>query len=106
MKVQATENDSEAFQTTIEKKKPESPSPSPYDREEALPIHPSNWPQLPLMIRPTPNTCTQIRGIRFSSGKSTDKLKSFSDQVLPINTGREVCFISHISVFRHADLLT
>ncbi|CAJ1952402.1 unnamed protein product [Cylindrotheca closterium] len=87
MKVQATNNDSEAIgETTIENTKPESSRRSP---RGVLPIHPSHWPQLPLMIRPSPNTSTEIRGIRYSSGKNADEVKGFSNQVLPINTGRE-----------------
>merc|ERR1719238_6422 len=33
----------------------------------ALPSHPSEWPQAPLMIRPSPNSSTKIRGIRKSA---------------------------------------
>lgn len=95
MKVQPSNNDSEAFEErTIENKKPERMSPSPPDLEEVLPIHPSLWPQLPLMIRPTPNTSTKVRGIRYSSGKSSDELKGIFNKVLPINTGKEVCIFA------------
>jgi hypothetical protein len=102
MKFQSTNRDS--IEATIENKKPESLSPSPSYRDEVLPIHPSRWPQLPLMIRPSPNSSTKIRGIRSSSGKST--LKGFSNRVLPINTGREVCIVHHSSALRLDNLLT
>jgi len=88
-KVADTNNHFEVFDTTNENKKPETSSPFRVDCEEELPIHPSRWPQLPLMIRSTPNTSTRIRGIRYSSGKSTDELTGFSNKALPINTGRE-----------------
>ena len=52
-----------------------------------LPIHPSHWPQGPLLIRPTPQSSTKICGIRFTSGENVD---GFTHQALPINSGREV----------------
>ena len=51
-------------------------------KEDFLPIHPSQWPQRPLLIRPTPHTSTKILGIRMSTlGKGAETelpLKQFA----------------------------
>jgi hypothetical protein len=56
-----------------------------------LPCHPSSWPQRPLMIRPTPNTTTQVMGIRFADESNVIESEGFADSCcLPINGGQEV----------------
>ena len=61
------------------------------DTHKALPSHPSKWPQSPIMLRPTPNTSTNIRGIRFASSSDYQHFKGFcAGCILPINTGAEV----------------
>ena len=60
------------------------------DTYAALPSNPSKWPQLHLMIRPTPNTTTKIRGIRYSRSTKYQHFRGFcAGCILPINCGRE-----------------
>lgn len=55
-----------------------------------LPEHPSRWPQRPLMIRPTPNSSTNVIGIRVAREDDYEDFASFHDGcILPINNGRE-----------------
>jgi hypothetical protein len=61
------------------------------DTHRALPSSPSRWPQAPVMLRPTPNTNTRIRGIRFADSAEYQHFKGFcAGCILPINTGAEL----------------
>lgn len=54
----------------------------------SLPPHPENWPQRPLLLRPTPGAGMNIRGVRYSSSKIY--LPQYREvQYLPINNGLE-----------------
>jgi len=54
----------------------------------SLPPHPENWPQRPLLLRPTPGVGMKILGVRYSSSKTY--LPSYEEgQNLPINNGLE-----------------
>mmetsp|Transcript_15075 Transcript_15075/g.30717 ORF Transcript_15075/g.30717 Transcript_15075/m.30717 type:complete len:405 (-) Transcript_15075:151-1365(-) len=56
--------------------------------KSSLPPHPENWPQRPLLLRPTPGAGMKIRGVRYSSSKTY--LASYEEgQSLPINNGLE-----------------
>jgi hypothetical protein len=60
------------------------------DTYKKLPVHPEGWPQRPLMIRPTPNTSTQVIGIRRVSTTEYQHFPGFcAGCILPINTGSE-----------------
>jgi hypothetical protein len=55
-----------------------------------LPSHPSQWPQRPIMVRPTPFTSTKIRGIRRASSSDFEHFPGFcAGCILPINNGSE-----------------
>lgn len=55
-----------------------------------LPALPTNWPQAPVMMRPTVGSDTQIRGIRRAGEKRYQHFKGFcAGCILPVNTGRE-----------------
>jgi hypothetical protein len=55
-----------------------------------LPSPPSSWPQAPVMLRPTPGSHTQIRGIRYADSKTYQNFSGFcAGCILPINTGAE-----------------
>jgi hypothetical protein len=57
---------------------------------DPLPAPPSKWPQAPLMMRPSPNSNTKIRGIRYSSSQQYLDFSGFcAGCILPINTGAE-----------------
>ena len=59
------------------------------DTFKALPAHPSEWPQAPLMIRPTPDTSTQIRVIRRARSTEQSVFCGFcAGFLLPINCAR------------------
>ena len=61
------------------------------DTHRALPSNPSLWPQAPLMIRPTPNTSTKIRGIRRVKSLKYEDFSGFcAGCILPLNNGSEV----------------
>lgn len=63
------------------------PCPETY---KILPPPPEDWPQRPVMIRPTPGTSTRIRGIRYASEKEYKYIPGFcAGCILPINTGKE-----------------
>eukprot|EP00536_Pseudo-nitzschia_multiseries_P016638 jgi/Psemu1/222025/e_gw1.1179.2.1 len=56
-----------------------------------LPIHPSTWPQRPLMIRPTPHTSMKVIGIRRAMSDEYEHFEGCSaDCILPINDGKEI----------------
>lgn len=58
------------------------------DCNSSLPPHPENWPQRPLLLRPTPRAGMNIRGVRYSSSKIY--LPQYEEvQYLPINNGLE-----------------
>ena len=60
------------------------------DTFSVLPSSPSRWPQQHLMIRPTPNTTTKIRGIRYSESTKYQHFRGFcAGCILPINNGKE-----------------
>lgn len=60
------------------------------DTYKALPSHPSQWPQAPLMIRPTPYTSTKVRGIRRVGSLAYEHFAGFcAGCILPINCGCE-----------------
>ncbi|CAB9502720.1 expressed unknown protein [Seminavis robusta] len=60
------------------------------DTHKTLPSPPSQWPQRPVMIRPTPGTSTKIRGIRLASDRDYRHFAGFcAGCILPVNTGRE-----------------
>jgi hypothetical protein len=68
----------------------EKDDPQDEDRT-SMPCHPSTWPQRPLMIRPTPNTTTQVMGIRFAAEANVLENEGFANSCcLPINGGQEV----------------
>jgi hypothetical protein len=55
-----------------------------------LPSPPSQWPQGPIMIRPTPFTSTKIRGIRRATSSDFDHFPGFcAGCILPVNNGSE-----------------
>lgn len=57
---------------------------------DPLTAPPSKWPQAPLMMRPSPNSNTKIRGIRHSSSQQYLDFAGFcAGCILPINTGAE-----------------
>jgi len=61
------------------------------DTHTILPSNPSLWPQRPIMLRPTPNTNTQIRGIRRADSTDYQHYPGFcAGCILPINTGKEL----------------
>lgn len=61
------------------------------DTHLCLPLDPQKWPQRPVMLRPSPNTFTTIRGIRKASEKDYQHFPGFcAGCILPINTGREL----------------
>ena len=60
------------------------------DTYQELPSPPSQWPQCPLMIRPTPDTSTKIKGIRHVSSNEYKHFAGFcAGCILPINNGTE-----------------
>lgn len=60
------------------------------DTYKALPSDPSIWPQGTLMLRPTPNTSTKIRGIRRASSLEYQHFAGFcAGCILPVNNGSE-----------------
>ncbi len=61
------------------------------DTNKVLPSPPSQWPQAPLMIRPTPHTSTKIRGIRRAGSLEYEHFAGFcAGCILPINCGTEL----------------
>eukprot|EP00980_Cylindrotheca_fusiformis_P013528 scaffold3450_cov114-Cylindrotheca_fusiformis.AAC.33 len=64
--------------------------PSEIEGISELPGSPSKWPQRPLLVRPTPNTATEITRIRYSSGADFLEDEGFAESgSLPINGGKE-----------------
>ncbi|CAJ1930743.1 unnamed protein product [Cylindrotheca closterium] len=87
----------------------------PCDRSSLPPLNPESWPQAPLLLRPTRNSGTRIKGVRFASEKehfwNPESEKSWTDPlasrwgklchetpthrccekcaILPINNGNE-----------------
>lgn len=60
------------------------------DTNKTLPSNPTVWPQSPLMIRPTPNTSTKIRGIRRAKSLQYEHFSGFcAGCILPLNCGSE-----------------
>ena len=70
------------------------------DTHKVLPSHPSEWPQSPVMLRPSPppptsstSRCcseTKIRGIRYANSMEYQHFNGFcAGCILPINTGKE-----------------
>lgn len=60
------------------------------DTLRELPSDPSRWPQQ-LLLRPTPNSTTRIKGIRCLGEKNYRKVNGFCNGcTLPINRGYEV----------------
>ena len=58
------------------------------DCNSSLLPRPENWPQRPLLLRPTPGAGMNIRGVRYSSSKTY--LSQYEEvQNLPINNGLE-----------------
>jgi len=56
----------------------------------SLPPPPSQWPQAPVLLRPTPNSHTKIRGIRYASSLKYETFPGLcSGCMLPVNTGKE-----------------
>lgn len=54
------------------------------------PPEPSQWPQAPIMMRPTPGSSTRIRGIRYSNEREYRSPDGFcAGCMLPLNTGTE-----------------
>jgi Protein of unknown function (DUF1769) len=61
-----------------------------HEINDPLPPPPTKWPQAPLMLRPTPNSSTRVRGVRYASSDEYLDLDGFRDGcILPINTGAE-----------------
>ena len=58
------------------------------DYNSSLPPHPTDWPQRPLLLRPTPDAGMKILGVRYSSSKTYLPLYE-EGQNLPINNGLE-----------------
>ena len=64
--------------------------PGGYPYHNPLPPPPSMWPQAPLMLRPTPNSNTEVRGIRYASSSEYLNISGFGAEcALPINIGAE-----------------
>ena len=62
-----------------------------HETHKTLPSDPSIWPQRPVMLRPTPNTYTNIRGIRRANSTEYQHFPGFcAGCILPINTGTEL----------------
>lgn len=60
------------------------------DTSKILPSLPKDWPQRPVMIRPTPGSTTTIRGIRYASDRDYKHFSGFcAGCILPINNGTE-----------------
>jgi len=54
-----------------------------------LPDHPSEWPQRPLIIQPTPNSSTKIIGIRLARQDDYKQIMLMTTANVPINNGTE-----------------
>lgn len=60
------------------------------DTHKALPSPPNTWPQAPVLIRPTPNSSTNIKGVRKISSRHYQDFPGFcAGCILPINNGSE-----------------
>lgn len=60
------------------------------DTHKMLPSSPSKWAQCPVMLRPSPNTNTKIRGIRYANSTEYRHFRGFcAGCILPINNGTE-----------------
>lgn len=55
-----------------------------------LPVPPQQWPQAPVMVRPSPTSDTKIRGIRYANDTNYQHFTGFcAGCILPMNTGVE-----------------
>lgn len=60
------------------------------DTHKTLPSPPKDWPQRPVMMRPSPGSSTKIRGIRYASDRDYKHFSGFcAGCILPVNTGKE-----------------
>ena len=78
------------MQQVNDKKEVISVSPKLDDTEKELPLHPSKWPQRPLILLSTPNSATKITGVRRLCDDGTVFEDFSSGRILPINGGQEV----------------
>jgi Protein of unknown function (DUF1769) len=61
------------------------------DTDKKLPAPPSQWPQAPLMLRPTPGSHMKIRGIRYADSTEYQNFPGVcAGCILPVNNGREL----------------
>jgi len=68
----------------------ESSPPCGDDADDALPRHPTDWPQRPIAIRPTPGSGTKVLGIRRAATQKREEFDGFGPScILPVNTGAE-----------------
>ena len=47
----------------------DNPLPCPCAKSSLPPINPKDWPQAPLLLRPTPGSGTRVKGVRFANTK-------------------------------------
>lgn len=60
------------------------------DTNRTLPVPPAQWPQAPLMLRPTPGTNMKIRGIRYAGSTEYQNFPGVcAGCILPVNSGHE-----------------
>jgi len=60
------------------------------DTFKKLPAPPSKWPQLPLMLRPTPGALMKVRGIRYADSAEYQSFPGVcAGCILPVNNGCE-----------------
>eukprot|EP00934_Nitzschia_sp_Nitz4_P000512 Nitzschia sp. Nitz4//scaffold270_size25879//23417//24457//NITZ4_008301-RA/size25879-processed-gene-0.10-mRNA-1//-1//CDS//3329545199//512//frame0 len=55
----------------------------------ATPPATPKWPQHPLLVRPSPGSNTQIKGIRRSNSLQYESIPGFPEDAVPVNCGRE-----------------
>jgi Protein of unknown function (DUF1769) len=61
------------------------------DSHRVVPSPPINWPQAPIMLRPTPNSQMKIRGIRYANSTTYQYFPGIcAGCILPINSGYEM----------------
>lgn len=61
------------------------------DSHRILPLPPANWPQAPIMLRPTPNAQMKIRGVRYANSTTYQHFPGIcAGCILPINNGYEL----------------
>lgn len=61
------------------------------DTHKKLPIPPTQWPQAPLMLRPTPGSNMKIRGIRYADSTEYQTFPGVcAGCILPVNNGQEL----------------